>query len=135
MTTLLSSASRTLDEAKASGGDSVRVAEAGAVPLEEAVRFDVLEGLIIAVDTKDHYTRRHSEDVARYAGFLAAQLGLDDQVRSVVYRAGRLHDIGKIGIPDHILRKPGALTEARVRVGEAARRARRPHRPRPARPR
>ena len=68
VTTLLSSASRTLDEAKASGGDSVRVAEADAVPLEEAVRFDVLEGLIIAVDTKDHYTRRHSEDVARYAG-------------------------------------------------------------------
>ena len=111
VTTLLSSASRTLDEAKASGGDSVRVADAGAVPLEEAVRFDVLEGLIIAVDTKDHYTRRHSEDVARYAGFLAAQLGLDDQVRSVLYRAGRLHDIGKIGIPDQILRKPGALTE------------------------
>ena len=111
MTTLLSNASRALDEAKASGGDSVRVAEAGAVPLAEAVRFDILEELVIAVDTKDHYTRRHSEDVARYAGFLAAQLGLDDQVRSVVYRAGRLHDIGKIGIPDHILRKPGALTE------------------------
>jgi diguanylate cyclase (GGDEF)-like protein len=112
VTTLLSTVSRTLDEARASGGDSIRVAEADAVPLEEAVRFDVLEGLIIAVDTKDHYTRRHSEDVARYAVFLAAQLGLDDQARSVVYRAGRLHDIGKIGIPDHILRKPGALTES-----------------------
>ena len=111
MTTLLSNASRALDEAKASGGDSVRVADAGAVPLAEAVRFDILEELVIAVDTKDHYTRRHSEDVARYAGFLAAQLGLDEGVRSVVYRAGRLHDIGKIGIPDHILRKPGALTE------------------------
>jgi diguanylate cyclase (GGDEF)-like protein len=111
VTTLLSSASRTLDEAKSSGGDSVRVAEAGIVPLEEAVRLDVLESLIIAVDTKDHYTGRHSEDVARYAGFLGAQLGLDEQVRSVLYRAGRLHDIGKIGIPDSILRKPGALTE------------------------
>ena len=111
MTTLLSNASRTLDEAKASGGDSVRVAEAGALPLEEAVRFDILEELVIAVDTKDHYTRRHSEDVARYAGFLAAQLGLDEGIRSVVYRAGRLHDVGKIGIPDHILRKPGPLTE------------------------
>ena len=112
VTTLLSSAARTLDEARASGGDSVRVAEANAVPLEEAVRFDVLEGLILAVDTKDHYTRRHSEDVARYGAFLAAQLGLDDQVRSIVYRAGRLHDVGKIGVPDHILRKPGALTES-----------------------
>jgi diguanylate cyclase (GGDEF)-like protein len=111
VTTLLSIASQTLDEARASGGDNVRVAAADSVPLEEAVRFDVLEGLIIAVDTKDHYTRRHSEDVARYAGFLAEQLGLDDQARSVVYRAGRLHDIGKIGIPDQILRKPGTLTE------------------------
>ncbi len=112
VTTLLSTAARTLDEARASGGDSIRVAQAGIVPLEEAVRFDVLEGLIIAVDTKDHYTRRHSEDVARYAGFLAEQLGLDDQARSIVYRAGRLHDVGKIGIPDQILRKPGVLTES-----------------------
>jgi diguanylate cyclase (GGDEF)-like protein len=112
VTTLLSTAARTLDEARAGGGDSVRVALAENVPIEEAVRLDVLEGLIIAVDTKDHYTRRHSEDVARYAGFLAEQLGLDDQVRSVVYRAGRLHDVGKIGIPDHILRKPGALSES-----------------------
>jgi diguanylate cyclase (GGDEF)-like protein len=112
VTTLLSTASRTLDEARASGGDSVRVARAAAAPLEEAVRFDVLESLIIAVDTKDHYTRRHSEDVARYGAFLAAELGLDEQVRSIVYRAGRLHDIGKIGVPDSILRKPGALTES-----------------------
>ena len=116
VTTLLSSAARTLDEARASGGDSVRVAEAEAVPLEEAVRFDVLEGLIIAVDTKDHYTRRHSEDVARYAAFLGAELGLDEGARSVIYRAGRLHDIGKIGVPDHILRKPGPLTEAEYEI-------------------
>jgi diguanylate cyclase (GGDEF)-like protein len=116
VTTLLSTASRTLDEARSSGGDSVKVALADNVPLEEAVRFDVLEGLIIAVDTKDHYTRRHSEDVARYAGFLAEQLGLDDQARSIVYRAGRLHDIGKIGIPDKILRKPAALTEQEYEI-------------------
>jgi diguanylate cyclase (GGDEF)-like protein len=115
VTTLLSTASRALDEAKASGGDGVRVALAD-LPLEEAVRYDVLEGLIIAVDTKDHYTHRHSEDVARYAGFLAEQLGLDDQARSVLYRAGRLHDIGKIGIPDHILRKPGTLTEGEYEI-------------------
>ena len=111
VTTLLSIASLTLDEARGSGGDSVRVAQTDTVPLAEGVRLDVLEGLIIAVDVKDHYTRRHSEDVARYAGFLATQLGLDDQARSVIYRAGRLHDVGKIGIPDNILRKPGALSE------------------------
>ena len=111
VTTLLSTAARSLDEARASGGDGVRVAQAGKLPIEEVVRFDVLEGLVIAVDTKDHYTRRHSEDVARYATFLGEQLGLDEQIRSVLFRAGRLHDIGKIGIPDTILRKPAALTE------------------------
>jgi diguanylate cyclase (GGDEF)-like protein len=116
VTTLLSIASRTLDEAKVSGGDGVRVAEADNVPLAEAVRFDVLEGLIIAVDTKDHYTRRHSEDVARYANFLAERLGFDEQARSVVYRAGRLHDIGKIGVPDRILRKPAALTQEEYEI-------------------
>ena len=83
VTTLLSVASRTLDEAKVSGGDGVRVAQGDNVPLAEAVRFDVLEGLIIAVDMKDHYTRRHSEDVARYADFLAEQLGLDEAARAV----------------------------------------------------
>ncbi|HYU49482.1 MAG TPA: HD-GYP domain-containing protein [Candidatus Limnocylindria bacterium] len=66
--------------------------------------------MIIAVDTKDRYTKRHSEDVARYATFLAERLGLDPDVVRSIHVAGLLHDIGKIGIPDHILRKPGALT-------------------------
>ena len=70
----------------------------------------MLEGLILAVDTKDRYTKRHSEDVARYATFLAGRLGLDDEVLRTIQTAGLLHDIGKIGIPDHILRKPGKLT-------------------------
>ena len=48
--------------------------------------------------------------------FLADELGLDEGARSVIYRAGRLHDIGKIGVPDHILRKPGPLTEAEYEI-------------------
>jgi HD-GYP domain-containing protein (c-di-GMP phosphodiesterase class II) len=75
VTTLLATAARTLDEAKASGGDTIKTAGAD-LPPEEAIRFDILEGLIIAVDTKDHYTRRHSEDVARYADFIAERLDL-----------------------------------------------------------
>ncbi len=106
---LLATVARTLDEAKASGGDTVRMADAS-LPPDEAIRFDILEGLVIAVDTKDHYTARHSEDVARYADFLAAQLGLEDSFRHALRRAGRLHDVGKIGIPDGVLRKPGKLT-------------------------
>ena len=109
---LLSVAAATLNEAKASGGNAVRVAERGADEVAAAQRtsFDVLAGLVIAVDTKDRYTKRHSEDVARYAVFLAARIGLEPDVRRAIQAAGLLHDVGKIGIPDVILRKPGPLT-------------------------
>ena len=109
VTAILSTAALTLEDAKASGGDAVRVAGTG----EEAVDrsgFDVLQGLVLAVDTKDRYTKRHSEDVARYAVFLAEQLGLDPELIRTIKVAGLLHDVGKIGIPDPILRKPGRLT-------------------------
>jgi diguanylate cyclase (GGDEF)-like protein len=109
---LLSVAAATLNEAKASGGNAVRVAERGADEVAAAQRtsFDVLAGLVIAVDTKDRYTKRHSEDVARYAVFLAGRMGLEAAVRRSIQVAGLLHDVGKIGIPDVILRKPGPLT-------------------------
>ena len=112
VTTLLSMASVALDEAKASGGDAIRAADAKRPASQSARAFDVLHGLIIAVDTKDRYTRRHSEDVARYADFLGRQLELDDGTRDVLHTAGLLHDVGKIGIPDVILRKPGKLSES-----------------------
>ena len=78
--------------------------------------FDVLHGLVIAVDTKDRYTRRHSEDVARYALFLGRRLGLDEEALRSLHVSGLLHDVGKIGIPDTILRKPGKLTEDEYNV-------------------
>ena len=67
--------------------------------------------LIAAIDAKDHYTANHSKNVARYSAILAAANGMsDDQIR-MVYAAGLLHDIGKISIPETILKKEGALTE------------------------
>lgn len=67
--------------------------------------------LIAAIDAKDHYTAKHSKNVARYSAILAAANGMsDDQIR-MVYAAGLLHDIGKISIPETILKKEGALTE------------------------
>ncbi len=111
VTTLLSVVAMTLDEAKASGGDAIRVADARPPAPSYAKTFDVLQGLIIAVDTKDRYTRRHSEDVARYADFLADLLGLDRETRHALHSAGLLHDVGKIGVPDVILRKPAKLTD------------------------
>ena len=77
VTALLAVAARVLEEAKASGGDTVRNAsEATAGETQSSSSFDILQGLVIAVDTKDRYTKRHSEDVARYATFLARRIGL-----------------------------------------------------------
>jgi diguanylate cyclase (GGDEF)-like protein len=115
-TALLATAVGVLEEAKASGGDTVRrVAETvdGSAP---SVSFDVLQGLVTAIDTKDRYTKRHSEDVARYATFIGRRLGLDPDEVHTIEVAGRLHDIGKIGIPDAILRKPGRLTDAEYAI-------------------
>jgi diguanylate cyclase (GGDEF)-like protein/putative nucleotidyltransferase with HDIG domain len=111
VTDLLSEATVALAEAKASGGETICVARRDDEEEEVASgSFDVLQGLILAVDTKDRYTKRHSEDVARYAVFLAERLGLDAELVRAIHLAGLLHDVGKIGIPDSLLRKPGRLT-------------------------
>ena len=116
-TALLAVATGVLEEAKASGGDTVRHAR-----VEDAAEdgvdhgFDVLQGLIIAVDTKDRYTKRHCEDVARYATFLGRRVGLSAEELRTIGMAGLLHDVGKIGIPDHILRKPGKLSEGEYAI-------------------
>ena len=72
---------------------------------------DVIRSFAQAVEVKDCYTRGHSERVAEYACRLARALGLGTREIELLNIAGMLHDIGKIGIPDHILNKPGALTE------------------------
>ena len=71
--------------------------------------FGVLEGLVSAVDAKDRYTREHSEHVTQLALLLVDELSLPTELRRVIVVAGLLHDVGKIGVPDRVLRKPGAL--------------------------
>jgi diguanylate cyclase (GGDEF)-like protein len=117
VTELLSAVAVAVGEARTGGGDAVCVASIGEEQ-EKIVSgsFDVLQGLIIAVDSKDRYTKRHSEDVARYAVFLAGRLGLDPDLRRTIQLAGLLHDVGKIGIPDHLLRKPSRLTADEVHI-------------------
>jgi diguanylate cyclase (GGDEF)-like protein len=111
VTDLLSTTAATLQEARAGGGDAVLLASADPVRDDEAAAsFGVLQGLVFAIDAKDRYTKRHSADVARYGAFLAEQLALDPAMVDAIHRAGLLHDVGKIGIPDGILRKPAALT-------------------------
>jgi diguanylate cyclase (GGDEF)-like protein len=111
-TELLSQATVALVEAKAGGGDAVRRAAAPTAQMATAQRssFDVHQGLVRAVDAKDRYTKRHTDDVARFALFLADRMGLDEELLRTIRIAGLLHDVGKIGIPDAILRKPGPLS-------------------------
>jgi len=70
----------------------------------------VLRSLVAAIDAKDRYTREHSEDTMRLALLLAEAIELNEDQRRILALAGLLHDIGKIAVPDHVLRKPGKLT-------------------------
>ena len=63
-----------------------------------------------AVDEKDPYTRGHSDRVTRYSMQVAQEMQLDDEFLEILRISAQLHDVGKIGIEDHILKKPGALT-------------------------
>lgn len=63
-----------------------------------------------AVDEKDPYTRGHSDRVTRYSVLIAKEMGQPDDFIEIVRVAAQLHDVGKIGIEDRILKKPGALT-------------------------
>lgn len=67
--------------------------------------------LVSAIDAKDPYTCGHSSRVAQLAQSLAREMGYDAETVETVRMAGLLHDIGKIGVPDAILGKPGKLTE------------------------
>jgi diguanylate cyclase (GGDEF)-like protein len=111
VTELISAATTALAEAKAGGGNEISIADAWtSEPRTPHTTFDVLQGLVLAIDRKDRYTKLHSEDVAAYALFLAERLRLPDEMRKSLRIAALLHDVGKIGVPDDILRKPGRLT-------------------------
>ena len=78
----------------------------------ERLFLDVMKAIASIIDAKDGYTHKHSERVAAFGVRLAQQLGFDTDSRAVVELSGLLHDVGKIGVPDAILNKPGKLTEA-----------------------
>lgn len=78
---------------------------------QENLLTGVVRAIINAIDAKDPYTYGHSDRVASYAKRIAVRLGLSDKECEKVYMAGVLHDVGKIGVPDSILGKPGKLTD------------------------
>ncbi|MEO8347382.1 MAG: HD domain-containing phosphohydrolase, partial [Acidobacteriota bacterium] len=75
-----------------------------------------IRALAAAIDAKDPYTRGHSERVARYASQVAREMELPAQEVRRVRLSALLHDVGKIGIDDRILRKPSALTEEEFEI-------------------
>ena len=76
-----------------------------------ALTIGIAETLINAMEAKDPYLRGHSRRVAELAACVAEEMGLAAEQVENVRLAGRLHDIGKIGIREDILNKPGALTD------------------------
>ena len=82
----------------------------------EELTLETLSSLAEVVDAKDHYTKGHSFRVAAYAKALAEKLGLSAGECEKIYFAGLIHDVGKIGISETILRKPGKLSDDEFEV-------------------
>ncbi len=72
---------------------------------------ETVNGLVSALDLREHNTGMHSQRVREYTLLLADQLGVSEQSRRDIAYGALLHDVGKIAVPDHILRKPGRLTD------------------------
>ena len=72
---------------------------------------EIIESFAKVIDMKDSYTQGHSARVAKYTEMLAGELGYDEDTIDQYYNIALMHDIGKVGIPDQVLNKPGKLTE------------------------
>jgi putative two-component system response regulator len=76
----------------------------------------VLFSLALSIEAKDPYTEGHCDRLSKYSVAMAERLGLPDEQRVALRRAGIVHDIGKIGVPEHILTKPGPLNEEEWKI-------------------
>lgn len=77
---------------------------------------DIIDVISAALDAKDFYTAGHSTRVGDMCYKLGSCLGMTPNQLEILHIAGHLHDIGKIGIPDHILNKQGSLTEEEYNI-------------------
>ncbi len=80
--------------------------------------LDTIQALAAAVDAKDPYTQGHSRRVAEYASALGEYIGLPPPEIDLIFTTGTLHDVGKIGVPDSILKKPARLDDHEREVME-----------------
>ena len=82
----------------------------------EKLSIEVTMALSQTIDAKDKYTKGHSNRVAKYSRMLAEALGEDEKTQDKIYYVALLHDIGKIGIPNAIINKPGKLTDEEYEI-------------------
>jgi HD-GYP domain-containing protein (c-di-GMP phosphodiesterase class II) len=87
-----------------------------AATLNKELFMGSIRMLANAIDEKDPYTRGHSERVAYYSMVIARFMGMTEEEVERVYLSGIIHDVGKIGIEDKILRKPAALTDEEYEI-------------------
>ncbi len=117
---------------RAAGSDDdismlVAVADQTAVTIKNSELYEnqqrlfreTIEALATAIDSRDHYTGGHSYMVTQYSLAIAKEMGFDAERLELVRVAGLLHDIGKIGISDAVLNKPGKLTDEEMGVIKA----------------
>ncbi|MGW6200287.1 HD-GYP domain-containing protein [Kribbella sp. NPDC055110] len=81
---------------------------------ERAAQAATMRAFIQVIETKDLYTRGHSERVSEGAGMLGRQLRLPAARQQALEHAGLLHDVGKVGVPTSIIRKPGRLDDSEM---------------------
>ncbi len=88
----------------------------------ESLSRHVVQALAEAIDAKDKYTNGHSARVAKYSVEIAKRYGYSEKEQEDIYMMGLLHDVGKIGVPDSVINKPGRLTDeefAQIKVHPA----------------
>lgn len=85
----------------------------------ESFVINVGKSLVYAIEAKDTYTRGHSERVNRYCMLMADYIDMDEQQKNALNWSSVLHDVGKIGIPESILNKPGKLNDDEYEIIKA----------------
>ncbi|MCS7254428.1 MAG: GAF domain-containing protein [Armatimonadota bacterium] len=99
--------------------DLMLLAELSAIAIDKARKHEALQELFIssiralaaALDARDPYTHGHSERVTQFTLAIAEELGMDEESKKRLELSALLHDIGKVGVEDAVLKKPGKLTE------------------------